>query len=341
MSYQKGEIYFVRELDRKTGKHTEFVKIGLVRYKEDRDSFNRLLEHQTGNPRPLGLKREEIVVTEAVDLVEAQLHRLFADQRVSGEWFEFSIEVDIQKAIARAKELRDEVEKLVPLFEQADKLKNLESTDQMLAATASDLELALELAIAKDCVKICDELLNDIKQKLVAKVDAGGEVGGVADTVVKSYKPKFLEADFKAAHPELWEKYLEDTKKWQQAFLNKVKVKEVASLGDYFNTSIAKISEAIGKFETHDDVLLLNEPQLALLKLKGEASWNLAISDAKLKIRVGTAEGIQDVCTWKRYWNVSKAFNSEGFAAENPELAKQFVSLPETKTYVQPKKNKA
>jgi hypothetical protein len=341
MSYQKGEIYFVRELDRKTGTHTEFVKIGLVRYKEGRDSFNRLLEHQTGNPRPLGLKREEIVVTDAVDLVEAQMHRLFADQRVSGEWFEFANELEIQKAVTKARELKDEVEKLVPLFEQAEKLKNLESTEPMKAATEEDLALALELAIAKDCVKVCDDFINNIKQKLVAKVDAGGEVSDVADTVVKTYKPKFLEADFKAAYPELWKKYVEETKKWQNSFLNKVKVKEVASLGEYFNASIAQISEAIGKFASHADALLLNEPQLALLKLKGEASWNLAISEAKLKIRVGTAEGIEGVCTWRRYWNVGEAFNSEGFAAENPELAKQFVSLPETKTYVQPKKNKA
>ena len=341
MSYQKGEIYFVRELNRKTGNHTEFVKIGLVRYNENRDSFNRLREHQTGNPRPLGLKRDEIVVTEAVDLVEAQLHRLFADQRVSGEWFEFSSEPDIQKAITKARGLRDEVAKLVPLFEEAEKLKNVESKDPMVSATDEDFALALELAVAKDCVKICDDLLDDIQQKLVAKVDAGGEVGGVANTVVKTYKPKFLEADFKAAYPELWEKYLEDARKWQQAFLNKVKVKDSLSLGDYFNSAIAKISEAIGKFESQDDALLLNEPELALLKLKGEASWNVAISEAKLKIRVGKSEGIEGVCTWKRYWNVSQVFNSEGFAAENPDLAKQFVSLPETKTYVQPKKNKA
>lgn len=340
MSYQKGEIYFVRERDRKTGRHTEFVKIGLVRYKENRDSFVRLLEHQTGNPRALALTRDEIVVTEAVDLVEAQLHRRLADKRVSGEWFHLSSEREIREAIRIATELKRDVEKLLPLLERAEQLTRQESTEPLRAATPEDIALGRGLALAERRVKDCEGLLSDIRQKLVAIVDGGGDVSPVADTIVRTYRPKFLEADFKAAKPALWAEYLEDQVIWQHSFLPKTKVTSVGSADSDFSAALAQVRQAIAQYESHDDVLLLNEPQLALTKLKGEASWDADIYRARLKIAVGAAKGIDGVCSWKRAKKVTQVFNSERFAAEHPDLAKQFVSLPKTKTYVQSKKVK-
>ena len=51
MALTPGEIYFVRETDYLTKELTPYVKIGLVRAAEFRDTANRILEHQTGNPR--------------------------------------------------------------------------------------------------------------------------------------------------------------------------------------------------------------------------------------------------------------------------------------------------
>ena len=48
-----GEVYFIGERDRSTGKLTENVKIGMVGAKGD--SGGRLKGHQTGNPRDLVL----------------------------------------------------------------------------------------------------------------------------------------------------------------------------------------------------------------------------------------------------------------------------------------------
>ena len=53
-----GEIYFIGEKDLKTGLDTKYFKIGIVREgaKGPRTSEERLLEHQTGNPRRLYLR---------------------------------------------------------------------------------------------------------------------------------------------------------------------------------------------------------------------------------------------------------------------------------------------
>ena len=66
--YNSGEIYFIREIDYLTSQKTPFVKIGLVRYSDKRDSWGRLYEHQTGNPRKLDLNPSHILSTQAVDL---------------------------------------------------------------------------------------------------------------------------------------------------------------------------------------------------------------------------------------------------------------------------------
>ena len=65
-----GEIYFLGERDLKSGKDTGFVKIGLVREKDARDTESRLKEHQTGNPRLL-----HVVKVVKTPVVETQSSR--------------------------------------------------------------------------------------------------------------------------------------------------------------------------------------------------------------------------------------------------------------------------
>ena len=48
-----GQLYFINEQDVQTGARSSYYKIGIVRDAAGRDSKNRLLEHQTGNPRKL------------------------------------------------------------------------------------------------------------------------------------------------------------------------------------------------------------------------------------------------------------------------------------------------
>ena len=66
METTKGEIYFIREME--AGQLTEHTKIGLISYKKDRSSNDRLPEHQTGNPRKLVISH--VVVTDCVTAVE-------------------------------------------------------------------------------------------------------------------------------------------------------------------------------------------------------------------------------------------------------------------------------
>ena len=97
MKYDPGAIYFIKESSQNS---IDFplVKIGLVY--NDRSPYERLKDHQTGNPRRLSLSDEYIVETDAVSFVEAQLHNRFSAKRVLGEWLRFESEKDLKVAIA-------------------------------------------------------------------------------------------------------------------------------------------------------------------------------------------------------------------------------------------------
>ena len=105
MKLTPGELYFIRERDKQTSEISRYVKIGLVKEKDDRASKERALEHQTGNPRELLI--HAVIKTPAISEIENIVHGLFAPERVSGEWFDFS-EAKLKEAMATAQELADE-----------------------------------------------------------------------------------------------------------------------------------------------------------------------------------------------------------------------------------------
>ena len=76
MNLKPGKLYFINEHDVQSGLRSNYYKIGIVRDADGRDSKNRLLEHQTGNPRKLWIVEE--LEMPAVEAVETNLHYLFA-----------------------------------------------------------------------------------------------------------------------------------------------------------------------------------------------------------------------------------------------------------------------
>jgi hypothetical protein len=166
------------------------VKIGLVRASERRNSFNRLREHQTGNPRALQILKKEIISTQAVDRVEALLHRLYAKQRVSGEWFEFKSELQVQEAIKRTKVFAKEVAKIVPVFDEAEALSKAQDNDKSIPATDQHKKLLETIAIANLEISEIKVLESVIDAKFAEAVKAGvSGMDKVVKTQIRTIKP--------------------------------------------------------------------------------------------------------------------------------------------------------
>jgi hypothetical protein len=283
------------------------------------------------------------VKTDAVDRVEAQLHKIFAPKRVSGEWFELPSDEELQKAVLSARELADEVGLLVPIFNAADELAKRESTEEIIPANEEALALSSDIAKAKGELTVCAELESSIAQKLQEAIeDDKGEVREAATVVTVNYKSKFMIDAFKAENPELFEKYLDEVSTWSQTFKPKAKKLERGSLDREFLDEVERIEALISAVTTVEQAYLLNEPQLFVTKLKALSSWNDQISIAKLKVLCGTNAGIENICTWtRRNGDPKSVFNVEKFVAENPETYLGYMAEEKTGTYIRVAKRKA
>lgn len=336
MTYQSGEIYFVREHDSAASGWSPFVKIGLVA--DPRISAERLLEHQTGNPRKLDIPAGHIVKTAAVSMVEAQLHRRFSKSRVGGEWFKFSEDSELVSAIEHAKQLAAEAEKLVPILLEADRLQKLPSSDALIPASEEHFLLAGQQAASKEMQKRIGNLEKEIKAFLTSQRSKGEEIDSAAEVRVVTFKPKFQETEFSENYPDVYKQFLVEAKKWDARFLNKVKWSEEIGLDQQFVEDFLEADSTVKSAIDSLSVPDLGEPILALNRLSGLAEWDETVATAKLKLACGTAAGIDGVCTWKRLDVVREVFDLDSFVKAHPDLYTSYLSDETTKEYVLPSK---
>ena len=340
MAFQPGEIYFVRESS--GWGFGPYVKIGLVAQKKDRGSFERLKEHQTGNPRVLRIDPDQIVKTQAVSMVEAQLHKIFAPKRVSGEWFNFPEEHELEEAISEARKLAREIEELVPVFEQAEKLSKEESLSEKVAANDDSIELSQIVIRTSSEVSILETLEKRIQAAFEEAVESGDDLKGAAKVVTRTFQPVFKLEEFKSEHEDLYRKYIKMESTWSGTFRPSGKKLSLDDLTQDFQQQIHSIQKQIDEVTSPSEAYLLNEPQLVITNLKAIASWEHDIALAKLKILCGDNAGIEGICTWNRKFSDPKeVFDVVKFVEENPELYVDYLAEAKTGTYIRRVKRKA
>ena len=75
-------VYLIQSLE------DSYYKIGVSKHPQ-----KRLSEHQTGNPSPL--KLIEVYSTDLAYKIEGTLKRRFAHYKKEGEWFDLSVDVEV------------------------------------------------------------------------------------------------------------------------------------------------------------------------------------------------------------------------------------------------------
>jgi hypothetical protein len=336
MSYKSGEIYFVRETVLNTDSPSPFVKIGLVADK--RSSDERLKEHQTGNPRRLF--NQEVIITDSVHRVEAQMHRLYAPFRVSGEWFEFKTENEVNVAIGKVRELAAEMAKVTPLFISAEELSSVPSNGAVIEPTPEILEIVSRWADAKARQSHCDGLLSQIKLKLKQAIESGADTKGVAKETTVTFKPKFDESALKEADEALWKKYVSYIPSWSSRFTNSIDLPTFDELSQEFREVVRVLQVQVEEIPV-EEAFLLNDTQLELTMVRALAEWDLSLADAELRIAVGDASEIKGICRWGRKLGTPKAvFDESTFAEEHPELWTKFTLTKNSFTKVSISKTK-
>ena len=315
-----GQLYFINEQDVKTSERSSYYKIGIVRDAAGRDSKNRLLEHQTGNPRKLCIV--ESLSMSAVEAVETNLHYLFARNRVMGEWMHFS-EAELQNAIEKAKELAAEMESSIEDFKFAEILKVTKSNGVTLPATEEAEEFYGAIQDMKEILATCDDALAEYDDYLREAIKRGVSVAGRAKFQKRAGAKKFSESLFASTYPELYKKYstpsfpvrgafrVKPAKDWNPEIraINEEQVDLLAAFTD----------QLVDADHSMDTGFALHEKHLGVLEIKKYAEWKIDIANVKLRVMTGDAEGIEGICTWKREEKEVIIFDKQKLEADYPE----------------------
>ena len=195
-----GEVYFIGERDRSTGKLTENVKIGMVGAKGD--SGDRLKQHQTGNPRDLVL--HHVVETPAPFWVENGLHQRLNGLRVRAEWHKLDPK-GLEDAIRLAEVLASESFVHMPFIDEQERLRKCVSSDEKIQPTAESSDWHMRLSKAKaqlDCLK---NLQTKYKNLIGGMSQEEVDQAVLEDLFFIEYytDTTFDEAGFAAKYPEL------------------------------------------------------------------------------------------------------------------------------------------
>jgi hypothetical protein len=336
MSIQPGEIYFVREIDEDSKSTTPFVKIGLVT--SPRLSAERLVEHQTANPRKLTIPDGFCIRTDAVSMVEAQLHRRLAKFRFGGEWFKFANEEDLVFARDSAKQLSEEAKSFSSQIQEAE-LLGRKASSKLMAPPTEELEGEADFL---DFNKKALKQLKDTKStalKFIGEMrDEGEEVESVAKVRTVTYKPKFLQDAFAEDYPDVFAEYPVVEASISGRFQLKTRTYELSGESLDLSIEIDQIEQLVNEAVLNKSIEGLTQPLLSIERLIGLVTWNIEIATSRLKVACGEGRGIEGVCTWKRENKINKAFDTPKFVSDHPDLYTSYLSDEVTKEYVLPNK---
>jgi hypothetical protein len=315
-----GKLYFINEQDMQTGMRSSYYKIGIVRDAEGRDSKNRLLEHQTGNPRKLCIV--ESLSMPAVEAIETNLHYLFARNRIMGEWMYFS-DVELQIAINKAKELAAEMAANIKHYELAEILKHTKSNGSKLPATQEAEDWYGMIQDLKVVLKDCDNALAQYDRYLYEAIERGLDVSGRAQVQKRDGAKKFDKNLFAITFPELFKKYSTPIYPVRGAFRVKPAKDwdpETSAIKHEQATLLVEFKDQLRDADhSMDTGFALHEKHLGVLEIKKYVEWKMDFADVNLRVMTGDSDGIDGICTWKREEKEVVTFDKAKLLAEHPE----------------------
>ena len=300
MSNIAGEIYFIAEEPSVSAPPVR-VKIGLVREsKSGRDSQDRLLDHQTGNPRKLKLL--EVVETARVSRVENSLHQRYAGQRGIGEWFELS-DLDLQAAIAECRDLAAQQAVHLPVIREADAMKGLVRGEVVLAATDDAKEWYRRLLVADASASVLKKLIEKYRKKVESAYESGYDVERYASVEV----PRISFGGWLSEHHNAEYEACKQSRTTNPFEVSSTKTEAALESADAELAN--EFAEKIDEWSLEDELESLHRLHLQVRRPLSVWSEEKDLSKAYLKVFCGRNQGIADICKWTT--KSSNNFSSE------------------------------
>ena len=316
MSNVAGEIYFIAEEPSMSTPPVR-VKIGLVREsKSGRDSQDRLLDHQTGNPRKLKLL--EVVETARVSRVENSLHKRYADRRGIGEWFELS-DSDLQAAIAECQDLATQQAVHLPVIREADAMKGLVRNEVVIAATDDATEWYRRYLVADASASMLKKLIERYRKMVESAYEGGFDVERYASVEV----PRISFGSWMSEHHNSEYEACKQSRTTNPFEVSNTKTEAALESADaeLANEFAAKLDE----WSLKDELESLHQLHLQVRRPLSVWSEEKDLSKAYLKVFCGSNQGIANICKWTT--KISNNFSAEVAEEKYRLLFEEFLGL--------------
>lgn len=319
MNLTPGQLYFINEQDVRSGAHTPYYKIGIVRNSDKRDSRDRLLEHQTGNPRKLCVV--SVLEMPAVEYVETILHYNFARNRVLGEWMEFT-PIELENAISNALQLKEEIERNLVDIEKAEQLKDVESNGKQLSQSEESQHCFEEILTLSEIQTICEKSLAEYRNYISMAIEKNVLAPGVAKTQKRNGAKKFDERIFASKYPNIFGKYIQVKWEIRGSFRLLSKRDFVPDISFLPSEQVEAATGLLERLATADFSLEtgfeLHERHLAVLEVLKYAEYRIEMARVKLRVLVGKYDGIENICTWRRVKKEIQFLDKKSLSIDHP-----------------------
>ena len=328
MADKHGELYFITEENVITGKRSNYVKIGIV--KGSRTTESRISEHQTGNPR--NIVELHVLNSPMVQSLETLIHRVYALNRVRGEWF-YLDEQELSDVLDFSNNHIKDQERHLHLLEEASRLSREVSTEPEKAADEKALKLHEELVRVRCMFEEYSKHKDLLKLKIESATGLNAGVDGVSIWSVPAKNPSFDSTRFKKENEELYTEYLVT----KQSFSRRFSLRNMPKFTE-INESLEKEIKSFDKFTPLPETLLegaviqrdskIEELHVRYLLLQREVyklNWEKEKLEAALQVHVANSEGIEGVCSWNGKNSESAGFDKEAFKASNKDLYVQYL----------------
>ena len=318
MDQDRGEIYFIRE--QLAGGYSEFTKIGLVRERDGRSSADRTKEHQTGNPRLLESIKE--VPTVFVSAVENTLHREFASRRIlPGEWFRLDDQA-LQQAISRCETLAAAYGASIPMFEEAERLKGLPSSADLLPASEEAQSWWSSHRCLTYGLKQISNVFTSYKAFLVDAKARGVNVDDYVQISAPASRLTFDKALFQKNYAEIVQSFTVTVTKVNDKFsVTPVKGENFSTderIAEAVETTVVLAASITQADESKQALDAMHQLYLTLIGWQPSLKKQVEIAEANLKALCGTNAGIEDVCNWPRVEEAASETDWDAIKAAHP-----------------------